>query len=76
MSDLVLRAIGQAICLSTVGTFVFVMSLVTISANAVGGEYCYTKRCSQQLSQAPSGLTNPVHVKALASHLWGPTVRS
>lgn len=71
MSDLVLRAIGQAVCLSTVGTFVFVMSLVTISANAVGGEYCYTKRCSQQLSEATSGLTNPVHVKSLASHLWG-----
>ena len=72
MSDLVLRTIGQAICLSTVGTFVFVMTLVTISANAsAGSEYCYTKRCTVQVAQAPAGLTNPKHVKALAIHLWG-----
>lgn len=74
MSDLVLRTIGQAVCLSTVGTFVFVMTLVTISANAsADSAYCYTKRCSLQMAHAQSGVSNPVHVKALAAHLWGAT---
>lgn len=72
MSDLVLRAIGQAVCLSTVGTFVFVMTLVTLSVNAsAGSDYCFTKRCSLQFAQAaPTGFNNPVHVKLLATHLW------
>ena len=79
MSDLVLRALGQAVCLSTVGIFALVMSLVTLSSSSArSDQHCSPNRClpvgayyTSPVGLSPSGLNNPEHVKALAMHLWG-----
>lgn len=75
MSDLVLRAIGQAVCLSTVGIFALVMTLVSLtSASADSRQSCRAHHCPALVAE-PEHFASPAHVRAVAAHLWG-TARS
>lgn len=72
MSDLVLRALGQAVCLSTIGIFALVMSLVTLStAPANSSQACRNHHCQALVAEPRSGNVSAQHVKDVAAHLWG-----
>ncbi len=76
MSDLVLRAIGQLVCLSTVGIFVLTMSLVTLSTDVTSAHMTSASACRGHHcpALAPEPLRSSIdaqHLKAIAAHLWG-----
>lgn len=71
MSDLVLRAIGQAVCLSTLGIFALVMSLVTLSTTSADSrQSCRAHHCPALVAEPEQAFASPAHVKAVAAHLW------
>lgn len=71
MSDLVLRAIGQAVCLSTIGIFALVMSLVSLTTTSASSQQsCRAHRCPALVAEPEQAFASPAHVKALATHLW------
>lgn len=72
MSDLVLRAIGQAVCLSTIGIFALVATLVTLSTNSANGvQVCRTHHCPALVAEPEHLKASPQHIRAVAAHLWG-----
>ena len=74
MSDLVLRVIGQAVCLSTVGIFALVMSLVTLTTTSADSrQSCRTHHCRAMVPEPERAFAHPLHVQAVTAHLCGST---